>query len=267
MIQFLCLGSGSSGNSYFLKTESTSILIDAGLGIKMLKKLMRPYGFSLEQLDAVFITHDHADHIKAVGHLANDLNKKIFATEKVHFGIDHNYCVTSKLKAEDRVYINKDVTTTIGDLEITPFDVPHDSNDCVGYRVCQGDITFCLITDVGHITPTIEDKIKEANYLVIEANHDEDMLMMGPYPAYLKGRIKSQTGHLSNKECAETLANNATPNLKHVWLCHLSEENNHPELARKTVDAILRSYGIIPGTDFKMDILKRKTPTGIYELN
>ena len=108
--------------------------------------------------------------------------------------------------------------------------------------------------------------IQKANYLVLEANHDEEMLENGPYPAYLKERVKSDYGHLSNKACATALVENATPLLRHVWLCHLSEENNHPELARKTVEMILRSNGIIPGKDFELDVLKRKTPSEIFDL-
>jgi phosphoribosyl 1,2-cyclic phosphodiesterase len=108
--------------------------------------------------------------------------------------------------------------------------------------------------------------IQRANYLVIEANHDEEMLFGGPYPQYLKDRVSSEIGHLSNKACAQALVENVTPNMKHVWLCHLSEENNHPELARKTVEMILRDAGIIPGKDFLLDVLRRKTPSDIYEL-
>jgi phosphoribosyl 1,2-cyclic phosphodiesterase len=101
---------------------------------------------------------------------------------------------------------------------------------------------------------------------VIEANHDVEMLKNGPYPAYLQQRILSGSGHLSNVSCGEALVENMSEGLKHVWLCHLSEENNHPELARKTVETILRSHGVIPGKDVELEVLKRKTPTGVYEL-
>ena len=122
------------------------------------------------------------------------------------------------------------------------------------------------MTDVGHVTDEMKNVIGLANYLVLEANHDDEMLKNGPYPEHLKSRIKSKIGHLSNRECGVALAENATPNLKHVWLCHLSEENNHPELARKTIEQVLRGYGIIAGTDFKLDVLKRKVPSEIQEL-
>ncbi len=266
MIEFLSLGSGSSGNSYLLKTENGGILIDAGIGIRLLKKSLKEYGFSLEHVDGVFITHDHADHIKAVGHLANDFNKPIYATELVQLGINRNYCTTSKLTPEHQRVVCKNESVEIGDFIVTPFEVSHDSTDCVGFCVESQGVTFCIITDCGAITPQVAEAIGAANYLVIEANHEESMLQSGPYPAYLKGRIQSEKGHLSNKQCAEALVSYATPELKRVWLCHLSEENNHPELARKTIDQILRNNGIVAGKDFELEVLKRKTPSGIYKL-
>ena len=158
------------------------------------------------------------------------------------------------------------ITLQLDDFQVTAFNVPHDSSDNVGYMVQHDGVTFCLITDVGHVTDEIKSYIGRANYLVLEANHDLEMLAKGKYPVFLKERILSEDGHLSNKECGMVLAENATPLLKKVWLCHLSEENNHPELARITVEQILRSHGIIAGEDFGLEVLKRKTPTGICEL-
>ena len=265
-MKFISFGSGSSGNSYYLATESTSILIDAGVTFRMMVRHFREMGIDPLQINAVLVTRDHADHIKSVGNMANDYGRLVYATKPVHEGINRNYCVTSKLTNEHIRYIEPGVTLHIGDMNITPFSVPHDSSDCVGYRIESGDVTFCLITDVGHVTPELKSEVERANYLVLEANHDEDMLQMGPYPAYLKARIRSGKGHLSNKEAAQLICEKATPKLRHVWLCHLSEENNHPELARKTMETILRGYGIVPGVDFKVDILKRKQPSEIYEL-
>ncbi len=266
MLKFLSLGSGSSGNSYLLLSDDTCVMIDAGIGMKTMRKYLKTFGLSLDNVDAVFITHDHADHLKAVGNLANEMDKPVYATQTVHEGINRNYCVASKLTPRHIRYVVKGQPVSVGDFTLTPFEVPHDSSDCVGYRVETGDVVFCLITDVGHVTDIIKKQVSDANYLVLEANHDEDMLMMGKYPAFLKGRIRGGKGHLCNKETAKLLAENATPKLRHVWLCHLSEENNHPELVRKTVESVLREHGILVGVDFKMDILKRKVPSGIYEL-
>ena len=136
----------------------------------------------------------------------------------------------------------------------------------MGYRIEAEGVVFCLITDAGSITDEMKRQISEANYLVIEANHDEEMLECGPYPSHLKKRILSNIGHLSNKNCGIVIAENMTEKLRMVWLCHLSEENNHPELARKTVESVLKSYGIIVGKDIQMEVLKRKLPTGLVDL-
>jgi phosphoribosyl 1,2-cyclic phosphodiesterase len=181
-------------------------------------------------------------------------------------GIDHNYCVTRKVTDEMKKKIVVGTPIQMGDFLVKPFSVPHDASENVGYEIQVEGITFVVITDVGSITEDIGESISRANYLVIEANHDEEMLMSGPYPEYLKKRILSNTGHLSNKDCGEVLANHMSESLKHIWLCHLSEENNHPELARKTVEAILRSYGIIPGKDVELEVLRRQLPSGVYEL-
>ena len=266
MAKFISLGSGSSGNCYFLSTGKTTILIDAGIAMSKLKKHLRNLGLSIADIDAVFVTHDHADHIKSVGSLANDYDKPVYTTQKVHEGINRNYCVTSKLTAKHIHALEKGVTLEYGDMRITPFEVPHDSTDNVGYIIEIDDITFCLLTDVGHVTTDIENAVSKANYLVVESNHDEQMLRDGKYPAFLKGRISSQRGHLSNRETGDLLSNHATPALRHVWLCHLSHENNHPELARKTVEDVLRQHGIIAGVDFNLEVLSREKPSNVYEL-
>lgn len=267
MLKFICLGSGSSGNSYFLFSENYGILIDSGIGIRLLKKHFQSNGLSLKQIKAVLITHDHADHIKSVGSLANEYQIPVYATASVHEGIARNYCVNPKLKADFVRLLEKGETFHLDNFEVTSFDVPHDSNDNVGYSIQYEDVNFCLITDAGHATEEFGSYIAKANYLVLESNHDEDMLMMGPYPAYLKGRISGNNGHLSNKAAANLLADNITDSLRYVWLCHISEENNHPELARKTIDAHLRSFGIVSGKDFQLEVLKRRIPSPVYILN
>ena len=266
MLRFISFGSGSSGNSYYLYTETDSILIDVGVGIRALKKHFHNYGLRFEDVHHIFITHDHADHVKSVGSLSTDYHLPVYATRKIHVGIERNYCVRKKIAPNHVHVIEKGVPLNVGEFKVTPFGVPHDSTDNVGYFVeCEG-VTFCLITDVGHITEEMHDFIGRSNYLVIEANHSEEMLLQGHYPQYLKDRILGPNGHLSNVACGQALADYASPALRHVWLCHLSEENNHPELARKTVEQILRSKGIVVGKDFELEVLRRKTPSEIYKL-
>ena len=265
-MKFISFGSGSSGNCYYLFTESEGLIIDAGIGLRMLRKFCREYGVTLSTARHILVTHDHADHVKSVGSLSHDLKLPVYSTKDVHVGIVNNFCVNKKISPDLVRHIEKGTTIQLGAFTVTSFGVPHDSRDCVGYFIEADGSNFCLITDVGEITDEIKPYIGRARYLVIEANHDEEMVQNGPYPEFLKRRILSGIGHLSNKSCGEALANNATCALQHVWLCHLSEENNHPELARKTVEAILRSYGIAPGTDFQLDVLKRKTPSDVIEL-
>ena len=266
MIKFICLGSGSSGNCYVLWTEQTTILVDAGLGIRSLKRSLLEAGHAVADIDAILVTHDHADHIKAVGYMSKDYDVPVYATELVHEGINSNYSVGIKVRPEKKHVIEKGVRFSVGDFQVTPFGVPHDSNDCVGYRIEAEGITFVILTDVGHVTTEIQKEVARAHYLVVEANHDVDMLKIGPYPAYLKGRILSDRGHMSNATCGQLLAEHASQHLRHVWLCHLSEENNHPELARKTVEGILHGYGIVPGKDFELEVLRRRNASEIYEL-
>lgn len=266
MLRFISFGSGSSGNCYLLTTPTDGLLIDIGVGLRSLKKNFRDYGLSFSQVHHVLVTHDHADHIKSVGSFSKDQHVPVYTTKVVHEGITKNYCVQQKVPLDYVNYVEKGNSFAIGDFKITPFGVPHDSSDNVGYMVEAEGTVFCVITDAGYVTDEMKEYISKADYLVIEANHDVEMVKNGPYPAFLKERILSHTGHLSNAECGEALAENMSEHLKHVWLCHLSEENNHPELARKTVEAILRSHGIVAGVDLQLEVLKRKSPTGIYDL-
>lgn len=266
MMKFISFGSGSSGNCYLLTTPNDALLIDLGVGLRGLKKDFRNYGLSLSMVHHVLITHDHADHIKSVGSFSHDYNIPVYATREVHVGINRNYCITQKISSELTRVIEKGKTYQIGDFSVTPFGVPHDSSDNVGYFIEAEGTNFCVMTDVGTVTDEMKEYIRRARHLVIEANHDEEMVASGPYPQFLKTRILSQTGHLSNRNCALALIENMTEDLRNVWLCHLSEENNHPELARKTVESLLRDYGIIAGVDIQLEVLKRNSPTGVFEL-
>lgn len=266
MLKFISFGSGSSGNCYFFYTENGGFIIDVGIDLRSFKKYFREYGLSLSSVKTILVTHDHADHVKSVGSVSKDNNLPVYSTHKVHVGISKNDCVRHKIHPDLVRIIEVGKSFRLDDFEITPFHVPHDSADNVGYRICYKDIVFCIMTDVGYVTDEMKQMIGECDYLVLEANYDTEMLKSGTYPAHLKRRIMSSEGHLANEECAKAIAENATTRLKHVWLCHLSEENNHPELARKSVEQILRSYGLIAGKDFELDVLKRKTPSGVYEL-
>lgn len=265
-LRFLSIASGSSGNCYYLGTADYGILIDAGISIRAISKALKDYQIELSKILGVLITHDHADHIKTVGCLGEKLFLPVYTTEKVHNGIERSRYVVEKLHASRRV-IQKEEPFQIRDFEITAFDVPHDSTENVGYYIRYGNQHFTIATDVGHITDTVTHYVELANHLLIEANYDEEMLRYGNYPAFLKERVASPTGHLSNRETAEFLATHYSPHLKNIWLCHLSRDNNHPELAYKTVDIRLFNEGIRVGKDVNLTALKRSTPSDMYELD
>jgi phosphoribosyl 1,2-cyclic phosphodiesterase len=263
-LSFLSLASGSSGNCYYLGTSEYGILIDAGIGIRTIKKALRDKNINFNNIIAVLITHDHADHIKTVGCLGEKHNIPVYTTEAVHSGITKSRYVEEVLGTSRRV-IEKEISFRIRDFIITAFEVPHDSTDNVGYHIVFENHTFTFATDVGHITETVSKYMCMANHLIIEANYDEEMLKFGTYPHFLKERVSSPTGHLSNSEAAEFLATHYHTGLKDIWLCHLSRDNNHPELAYKTIDIRLFSEGIRVGKDVTLTALKRSTPSDLYE--
>ncbi len=266
MLQFISFGSGSCGNCYYLCDGENAILIDAGVGIRRLKRNMRDYGLSFSTIKAIFITHDHADHIKAAGHISGEMHIPVYTTEAIHQGIMRNYNALKKVEEGLKRYIKEEEPVEIGSFKITAFKMPHDSTENFGYTIEHEGKTFTIMTDIGSPTESLCSLIGKSNYLVIESNYDSEMLQTGKYPPHLKERIACGTGHLSNAQTAKALAENFHENLSHIWLCHLSEENNHPELARKTVEFTMRSYGLIEGKDYTLNVLKRKLPTGMFEL-
>lgn len=262
--RLLSLSSGSSGNCYYFGTSTHGILIDAGIGFRTIKKYLREYGIAIETIVGILVTHDHGDHIKTIGYLGSKMNIPIYATEAVHQGIERSRYVVEKLYGSQRI-IEKETPFEIQNFRITAFDVPHDSIENVGYQIeCEGN-TIVLATDVGRVTDSIVSYAKTADHLIIEANYDMEMLQGGSYPAYLKSRITCGTGHLSNTICGDLIASVFTPKLKEVWLCHLSSDNNHPELAYKTVEQILQQSGIVAGKDLILKTLSRGKPSGLRE--
>lgn len=261
----MSFASGSSGNCYYLGTEQYGILVDAGIATRTIRKHLRDAGINMEDIRAVFITHDHADHIKGVVSLGERLHIPVYATALAHQGIGRSYCVKEHLYTSARV-LEKEVPVHIEDFSVEAFEVPHDGTDNVGYCIEACGCTIVFMTDLGHVPPHVESYVARANYLILEANYDPEMLQAGPYPPYLKERIAGPRGHLSNNEAADFLATHYHPGLRHIWLCHLSRENNHPELAEKTVEIRLKAAGIEVGKDVELTPLKRTTPSTLYEL-
>lgn len=266
---FRSFGSGSTGNCYYLGTEDQGILIDAGISAREIHNCLRAMKLDFPNIMGVLVTHDHADHIRSVGRLGEHIHIPIYTTAAIHAGIDRNYGVTLKLKTARR-FFDKGQPFELFGMRINTFGVSHDSTDCLGYSIDYMGERFVLITDCGTPNDQIEEAIRTANHLVIEANHDEQMLLNGPYPTYLKERILSDRGHQSNDTCGELLARNYHEGLRHIFLCHLSQENNEPALAVDTVTQYLESVGAVIGDGNNGTVLlralERKEPSPLYIL-
>lgn len=264
-MKFISFASGSSGNCYYLHAEGCSILIDLGLGIRTFKKTYKDYGCSFGDIQGILVTHNHTDHTKAVGYLSNEFHIPVFTTEAVHKGMQQNPFLSKKIKKEELKIVNHNTPFQIGPFTITAIPVPHDSFGNNGYIIQYKEICFCIVTDIGHATPEIQDLVSKATHLVIESNYDTQMLTNGPYPVRLKKRIEGPYGHISNKETAELLLNHLnSTRIKQVWLCHLSEENNTPTLAGETSKNAIKEVPELQ--HITPQPLPRRQPTGVIEI-
>lgn len=264
-LRFQSFGSGSSGNCYYIGNATSGLLIDAGIGVRFIRKNLKNIGLDFENLWGVFVTHDHADHIKAVGPIGEKHRVPIYATTKIHEGIHKSYCVTEKLYSSKKI-IEIGQTIQVGDFKVTSFPVSHDATDNVGYTIEYKEKRFTFATDLGFVSEEAAQHLSSADYVVLEANYDEQMLLNGSYPTHLKNRIISNTGHLSNDQCGLFLAENYNKGLKHIFLCHLSRDNNLPELAYTTVQNHLEEKQIVIGVDLQLVTLERMTPSELFIL-
>lgn len=262
-LRFQCFATGSSGNCYYIGNYKYGILIDAGIGVRTIRKNLRNLGLDFHNIRAVFVTHDHSDHIRAVGTLGEKYHIPVYTTEKVHEGIHRSYCVTEKLYGSKRV-ISVGESVRIEDLRVQSFPVSHDATDCIGYTVEYQEKKITFATDLGHITPEVAVELRQADYMVLEANYDEDMLRFGPYPRILQDRIRANTGHLSNDQAGIFLAENCGDQTKRIFLCHISKENNSPEVAFNTVWRHLEKRK--PDTDVELVVLERLAPSQLYTI-
>lgn len=246
---FSPLFSGSSGNSILVKSDKASILVDAGKTGKAVTSSLSELG--VNKIDAILITHEHSDHIKAAGIISRKFDIPIYATEGTWNGMQQ---FLGKVKEENIKRFSTDESFDIGDIHIKSFEISHDAEEPVGYSFYIGDKKATIATDTGYISDNIMENIVDSDILYIESNHDVNMLKYGAYPWYLKQRILSNSGHLSNEVTGNLLADIYNEKLKYVILAHLSRENNFPELAYKTVKCCLESNGIQVGTDLMLDV-------------
>jgi phosphoribosyl 1,2-cyclic phosphodiesterase len=234
---FQSLSSGSSGNAHFLRGGGASILIDCGIGPRVLQKALRIHGAEIRQIDAVLITHEHDDHVRGLD-AVRAAGRRFHATRgtATALGLDLECC--SHVAFEQPI--------RIAELEITPLRTSHDAAEPCGYTITDGQARATVLTDLGEIDDGLLEITASSDLIVIEANHDVQMLRSGPYPAHLKRRVASSLGHLSNADCGRFLANalQQQRRSKTIWLAHLSATNNRPELAVRTVESALGSLPV-----------------------
>lgn len=257
-VLFYPIASGSGGNSTLVATGHTHILIDAGLPGKTIENGLSAIGVNPSALDAIFVTHEHGDHVKGVGVLSRRYNVPVFATEKTWREMDKSKSL-GDIAPQNRQTVYIWENCTVNDIIVNPFAIPHDCAAPVGYCIFAEDYKLAVATDMGHVTEGIRESLSDCDCLLLESNHDVDMLVNGPYPQHLKRRILSHHGHLSNACCGQLITQIASKRLKHVFLGHLSEENNRPLVAMETVSRILTAGRLLPGKDLHLQVAM---PTG-----
>lgn len=231
----LCsIASGSSGNCIYVGTDCASVLLDAGISGKRVEQGLRTIDRSVADIDGILITHEHSDHIKGIGVLARRYGVPIYATPGT---IQAMQQMSGLGKMPEGIFreIKADQDFQIGDMQVKPFAIAHDAAEPVGYRLECGDKAVGIATDMGHFDDYIVEHLQNLDALLLEANHDVHMLQVGGYPYYLKQRILSDFGHLSNENAGRLLCRLLHDNLKTVLLGHLSKENNYEKLAYETV--------------------------------
>ncbi len=254
MIKFQSFTSSSSGNCTYITDDSTHILIDCGAPIRYIEKCLMRLNVAPGDISAIFLTHAHSDHVSAAGSLSKKYNLPIFATEQTFLlSGKHLSCVNRK----NAKIISSDEDIIIGDMVVHSFSIPHDISGSVSYTVYDKETKFGIATDSGYISDAIIKNLSGCQSVIVEANHDIDMLMNGPYPYPLKKRILSDVGHLSNKLCGELCVKLAESGTKSFWLGHLSEKNNNPKLAYTEVGNALKENGYSIGCDVSLNVIPK----------
>lgn len=254
-LSFCSLASGSSGNCYIIKSSEAVILIDAGISTKKIHNSIDELGVLRSEINGVFITHEHSDHIKAL---------PVLTKKNPEWNIYASRGTSAYL--QDKVYDDRQLidftagdTICVNDMEIHTVRVSHDAVDPVCYAICSGGSKIMIMTDTGIVTDEAVKELKTSDIIALEANHEVNMLKMGPYPYSLKCRILGECGHLSNETAGNIIADvmSADDRFRYVYLAHLSKENNFPKLAEQTVKNILEENNFYTDRHLKLEVLKR----------
>ncbi len=238
MIQFISLVSGSSGNSSLITDQQTTFLIDCGISGKKLEMRLADANIDPGSISGILITHEHTDHTSGAGVIARRYNLPIYATEKTFEAMNLGKIDPCMLKC-----ICAGKTFTVGTMDIHPFSIPHDAADPVGYSFLTKDGKYTVATDIGFMPNTLLKQLVGSKQIILESNHDVEMLRYGSYPFYLKQRILSQKGHMSNDLTSKVAVYLAERGTENIMLAHLSCENNTPEIAEITTRSALASHG------------------------
>lgn len=259
-LRFSVLASGSTGNAFYIENGETRILVDAGLSGKKMDSLFEQIDVCPSKLSAILVTHEHSDHIKGLGIIARKYNLPIYANEKTWQAMEG---VIGEIDNEQKFHFEANSVKTIESFDIESFSVSHDAADPMFFNFYgENNKKVTLITDLGYVSDRIKGKIKGASAYIFEANHDVSMLQMSKYPWSVKRRILGDYGHVSNEDCGIALSEVITDETKRVYLAHLSRENNLKELARMSVDQVLRERDIV------IDLYDTdpEAPTLLYEV-
>jgi len=248
------LFSGSTGNSIYIACGGVRLLVDAGMSAAREEAALREIGVDVRALDGVLVTHEHVDHVKGLGVLCRKYGLPVYANEGTWAGILAREagiparCVRTFYTGEDFY---------IGGVDVRPFPIPHDANEPVGFTLAHQGLRCGVATDIGHIDETWMNAVAGCQALVLEANHDVEMVERGPYPQRLRRRILGKKGHLCNADCAKALTQLAKTGTRAVSLAHLSADNNLPELAYNTVCEALTDAGYAVGSDISVTVARR----------
>jgi len=266
IVKFQSFSSGSCGNCYFLHVDAPDgrrggVLIDAGVSMRRLKQELMKNGFSYDDIDAVLITHDHMDHIHNLGPYCKRLLKPVWMTGLLRRSLATHWMTGPYLAPVVRKLNDEDWSEIVpGVVRARYFVVPHDATQTVGYFINLAGYSFAIMTDIGSMTEDAIDYAKQASSVVIEANYDLDMLRAGSYPPELQDRICGGHGHLSNEECADAIRDFLHPELRNIFLCHLSENNNTPS------KALAATLPAVEGTAVRLLALPRQTASPLFIL-
>ncbi len=247
------LASGSSGNSLYVETEHAKILVDAGISLRQINRRLNKLNVDVSEIDAVIITHEHSDHTAAVS--------KVPIPVYVASATSHLWCE----KVNELKEFESDSSFAIKDLTITPFSVPHDSLDPVGFTIeTENYKKTGIVTDIGSVTELVKERLKGSNILIIEFNHDDEMLRSSHYPWDIKQRIKGRLGHLSNDQASELLESLLHNRLSHVILAHLSEVNNSLEAAFQSASKAVKKWET--GLDVNIVVAPKKKISEVVKI-